>query len=142
MDRTLKILDRELRNVQSLNLSDADLRRSQFWNYKEQLEPSLASRIVGDLDRATTQDIATALARKDAKLAEEYLTTSNRYKQLSDLARITTIKNIFGTERVAPGNVIEVLNQAPEDSLAAIRTMKGENPQASRIFAARCSSKA
>src|ERR1700682_2452212 len=55
MDRTLKILQRELNNTAKLNLPTADVRRGQFWNYKQQLDPSMASRIVGQLDKASTQ---------------------------------------------------------------------------------------
>lgn len=130
MDRTLKILDRELKGVQNLDLTTADTRRSQFWNYKQQLDPSMASRIVGQLDRAATQDIATALAGKDPKLAQEYLAASNRYKELSDIGRTNTLKAVFGNKRVAPGQVVEVLNQAPEDSMVALRDLKLQNPAA------------
>jgi hypothetical protein len=141
MTKTLNILTDELNStngeiagiksgMKKGNFAEADLRRSQFWNYKQQLDPSMASRIVGDLDKASTDDIAKALAGKDPKLAQEYLSASARYKELSSLGRMETLKNVFGNERVAPGNVIEVLNQAPEDSLAAVRTMNRDNPAA------------
>jgi hypothetical protein len=138
MSKTLNILSDELNStngeiaaisnkMKSGNLPEADLRRSQFWNYKQQLDPSMASRIVGDLDRAATQDIATALARKNPTLARDYLSFSNRYKQLADLGRTETLKAVFGDPRVAPGRVIEALNQAPEDAINALRTIKLEN---------------
>jgi hypothetical protein len=141
MDRTLRILERELESVQGRvasirqgmtkgNLADVDLMRSQLWNYKQQLDPSMASRIVGQLDRSVTDDITQALYRENPQLAAEYLEKSARYHELQNLGRQDTLKSIFGNERVAPGKVIEVMNQAPEDSLAAVRTLNRENPQA------------
>jgi hypothetical protein len=139
MSKTLNILTDELNStsgeiagiksgMKKGNIAEADLRRSQFWNYKQQLDPSMASRIVGELDKAATDDISTALAGKDPKLAQEYLSASARYKELSSLGRADTLKHVFGNDRVSPGKVIEILNQAPEDALAAVRTMNRENP--------------
>ena len=130
MDRTLKILDRELRNLTDTNLGAADLRRSQFWNYKQQLDPSYASRVVGTLDKAATNDITEGLASRNPGAAKEYLQKSARYHELSDLGRMNTLKDVFGNERVAPGKVVQVLTQSPEDALMAIRVMNKSNPQA------------
>jgi hypothetical protein len=129
-ERTLAILERELRNTQDYNLAMADTRRSQFWNYKQQLDPSMASKIVGDLDRATTQDITNALAKKDPALARQYLEKSARYRELSDIGRADILEKVFGSDRVSPDRVISFLNQAPEESLRAIRTMQRNNPEA------------
>jgi hypothetical protein len=138
LNKTLNILSDELNStngeiaaiknqMKSGNLAEADLRRSQFWNYKQQLDPSLASRVVGDLDRASTQDIATALARKNRTLARDYLSLSNRYKQLSDLGRESALRKVFGNKRISTDKVVSILNTVPEDSLRAVRAMKLEN---------------
>ena len=130
LDRTLSILQRELRNTQDYNLAMADTRRGQFWNYKQQLDPSMASRIIGRLDQATTQDITEALAGKDPKLAQEYLEKSARYKEVNDLARTDVLKNVFSDKRVAPDRVMEFMNRAPEEALRAVQTLQRENPAA------------
>ena len=140
-ERTLRILKAELDSangeeagirsgLRKGNLQTADTRRSQFWNYKQNLDPSMASRIVGELDKASTQDITEALARKDPKLAQQYLEKSARYHELQDLGRQSTLKSVFGDARVAPDNVVKVFVQAPEESLKAIQTMAKDNPEA------------
>jgi hypothetical protein len=140
-ERTLKILRKELDStngeasgirtgIRKGNLETADTRRSQFWNYKQSLDPSNASRIIGELDKAATQDITEALVTKDKKLAEEYLQKSSRYHEMKDLGRAETLKNVFGNARVAPDKVVQVFTQAPEESLKAIQTIEKENPVA------------
>lgn len=130
LDKTLSILERELRNTQDYNLAMADTRRSQFWNYKQQLDPSMASRVVGRLDKATTEDITNALAQKNPELAKSYLEKSARYKELNDIGRADVLRNVFGNKQVSPDRVMEFLNKAPEESIKAIQTMQRENPQA------------
>jgi len=141
LDKTLRILRSELDStngemagirsgIRKGNLEASDLRRSQFWNYKQQLDPSMASRIVGELDKATTQDITEALVGKDKKLAEEYLTKSARYHELQNIGRTETLEKVFGDARVAPDKVAQIFVQAPEESLAAIRVLNKENPVA------------
>lgn len=130
MDKTLSILERELRNTQDYNFAMADTRRSQFWNYKQSLDPSMSSRIVGELDRATTQDITNALAQKNPDLAKSYLEKSARYKELNDIGRADVLKQVFGSKKVSPDRVMEFLNKAPEESIKAIQSMQRENPQA------------
>ena len=112
------------------NISKADARRSQYYTYKNELDPSMASQIIGRLNKALTDDVKEGVGNVNPKLAEDYIGTSNRYRQLQEIARTDTLKNVFGDERVVPDKVVNIMNQAPEESLKAIRTLYKENPAA------------
>jgi hypothetical protein len=147
MNKTLDILEQELaatkseasaaghpelptwQNQGESNLSKADARRTQYFNYRLQLDPSLAKRVVQDLNRSLTQDVGAGIKEQSPSLADAYLRTSNRYKEIQDLARDETLKKVFSSKRVTPDKVTRILSTVPEESIRAIRKLYMENPQ-------------
>lgn len=140
LNKTLNILKQELAATNSeaaaiehpgsaSNIGRADTRRSQYWSYKQQFDPSVAKRIVGQLNEALSKDVLEGVGSVNQKLANEYIAASNRYRQIEDLGRADVLSRIFGDARVSPDKVVKVMAQAPEDSLRAIRALYNGNPQ-------------
>lgn len=141
LNKTLNILKQELAATNSeaaaiehpgstSNIGRADARRSQYWSYRQQFDPSVAKRIVGHLNEALTKDVLEGVGSMNQKLADQYIAASNRYRQIEDLGRADVLSRIFGDARVSPDKVVKVMAQAPEDSLRAIRSLYSGNPQA------------
>ena len=141
LNKTLTILEQELKSTQAeassmehpsspSNMRKADLRRNQYFLYRQQLDPSLASRVTGALNKALADDVGSAVRQVNEGLADRYIASSNRYRQIQDIARAKTFKQIFGDKRISPDKVVAVLSQNPEDALRAVRTLYEGNDQA------------
>lgn len=140
LDKTLKILEQELSAVNtegsaagnpkhSSNIAKADQLRSQYFNYRQQLDPSMAKRIVGSLNEALTKDVLVDVGETHPELAHQYVNASNRYRSIQDVGRAETLRRVFGNKRVAPDKVVAIMSEAPEESLRAIRALSEGDPQ-------------
>jgi hypothetical protein len=140
LNKTLTILQNELdatnREASAVshpssknNIATADERRSQYFLFKDKLDPSMARRVIGSLNQALAKDVEAGVGKVNPQLAKEYLDSSSRYRELKDLGRNETLKKVFGDKRVVPDKVVRILSQAPEESLDAIKSLYKENPQ-------------
>jgi hypothetical protein len=149
---TLDILKDELKATQqeasaaghkgsTNNIVQADRRRRDYHMLKRRLvksnvDPKDASAIVSRLNMALSDDVVDAISKADPnkgpKLAQDYISTSNRYRQLQEYARDNTLRKLFGSGRgvrTSPDKLAAVMAANPEETLRAIRGIYRENPQ-------------
>ena len=107
-------------------LAAVDKFRSESSKIFRQLEPSESSRISGKLNAALRDDITSALP---ANVAQEYLSTSARYAEMSEMMRKDVLKRILGSKKiqVSSDKVVALMATAPGDISEAIGKIAAES---------------